>query len=148
MLNALTNVRFWGQSGHSPTAAYQTRFISTQAESPIGPIAFDPAPLSCRCYFPGPAELGAVNPYAVHDHGQSTRQGHNRLCRDGGKRRADFKRDAREDQLLAAGRGDGLGDLRIVERVHGRAIDDRAGAFRLANSSAAQSMKIRTRGES
>jgi hypothetical protein len=31
---------------------------------------------------------------------------------DGGKRRADFKRDAREDQLLAAGRGDGLGDLR------------------------------------
>ena len=29
MLNALTNVRFWGQSGHGPTAAYQTRFIST-----------------------------------------------------------------------------------------------------------------------
>jgi len=22
MLNALTNVRFWGQSGHSPSAAY------------------------------------------------------------------------------------------------------------------------------
>ena len=43
------------------------------------PIAFDPAPLSCRCDLPGPAELGAVNPYAVHDHGQSTRQGHNRL---------------------------------------------------------------------
>jgi len=26
MLNALTNVRFWGQSGHWPTAAYRTRF--------------------------------------------------------------------------------------------------------------------------
>ena len=30
MLNALTNVRFWGQSGHGPTAAYQTRFMSTR----------------------------------------------------------------------------------------------------------------------
>src|SRR4026209_1930215 len=30
MLNALTNVRFWGQSGHSTTAAYQTRFMSTR----------------------------------------------------------------------------------------------------------------------
>ena len=24
----LTNVRFWGQSGHGPTAAYQSRFMS------------------------------------------------------------------------------------------------------------------------
>ena len=30
------------------------------------PIAFDPPGLSYRCYFPGPAELGAVNPDAVH----------------------------------------------------------------------------------
>ena len=30
MFNALTNVRFWGQSGHGPTAAYQTRFMSTR----------------------------------------------------------------------------------------------------------------------
>jgi hypothetical protein len=30
MLNALTNGRFWGQSGHGPTAAYQTRFMSTR----------------------------------------------------------------------------------------------------------------------
>jgi hypothetical protein len=35
------------------------------------PIGFDPARLSCggRSLFSGPAELGAVNPYAVHDHG-------------------------------------------------------------------------------
>ena len=26
MLNALTNLHFWGQSGHGPTAAYQSRF--------------------------------------------------------------------------------------------------------------------------
>src|SRR5450759_2424750 len=44
------------------------------------PIAFDPELLSCRGYFfPGPAELGAVNPYAVHDHGQPARQRHDRL---------------------------------------------------------------------
>ena len=36
------------------------------------PIAFDPARFSCRHGFPGPAELGAVNPDAMHDHGQST----------------------------------------------------------------------------
>ncbi len=29
--------------------------------------------------FPGPPELGAVNPYAVHDHGQPARQRHDRL---------------------------------------------------------------------
>src|ERR1022692_1756037 len=43
------------------------------------PIAFDPARLSCRCCFPGPTELGAINPYAVHDHGQPTRQRHDRF---------------------------------------------------------------------
>jgi len=37
--------------------------------------------LSCCCcgLFSGPAELGAVNPDAVHDHGQSARQRHDRL---------------------------------------------------------------------
>ena len=30
MLNALTNVRFWAQTGHWPTAACQCRFISTR----------------------------------------------------------------------------------------------------------------------
>src|SRR6266566_7443696 len=44
-------------------------------------IRFDPAQSSCCCrgWFPGPAELGAVNPDAVHDHGQPTCQGHDRL---------------------------------------------------------------------
>jgi hypothetical protein len=36
---------------------------------------------------------------------------------DGRERRADFEGDAREDQLLAAGRGDGVGNIRIVECV-------------------------------
>src|ERR1022692_1060101 len=46
----------------------------------FSPIAFDPARFSC-CYglFPGPAELSAINPYAVHDHGQSARQCHDCL---------------------------------------------------------------------
>jgi len=45
------------------------------------PIGFDPARFSCGCrgLFPGPPELSAVNPYAVHDHGQPARQGHDRL---------------------------------------------------------------------
>ena len=42
------------------------------------PIAFDPA-ISCRYGFPGPAEFGAINPDAMHDHGQSTGQRHDRL---------------------------------------------------------------------
>ena len=44
-------------------------------------IGFDPARFSCCCrgLFPGPAELGAVNPYAVHNHSQSACQGHDRL---------------------------------------------------------------------
>jgi hypothetical protein len=42
---------------------------SVELEFP--PIAFDPARFSCCCrgLFPGPLELGAVNPDAVHDHG-------------------------------------------------------------------------------
>jgi hypothetical protein len=34
------------------------------------PIVIDPARFSCRCDLPGPLELGAINPYAVQDHGQ------------------------------------------------------------------------------
>ena len=39
------------------------------------------ARFSCCCcgLFSGPAELGALNPYAVHNHGQPTRQRHDRL---------------------------------------------------------------------
>jgi hypothetical protein len=33
MLNALTNVRFLGQSGHGPTDAYQPRFMITRPSS-------------------------------------------------------------------------------------------------------------------
>src|SRR6202051_317606 len=46
----------------------------------FSPIAFDYTWLSWRCcFFPGPAELGAINPYAVHDHGQPACQRHDRL---------------------------------------------------------------------
>ena len=48
-------------------------------ELEVPPIAIDPARFSRRCNFPGPPELGAVNPDAVHDHGQPTRQRHDRL---------------------------------------------------------------------
>src|ERR1700688_2398362 len=50
---------------------------SVELEFP--PIAFDLDRPSCRCDAPGPAELGAVNPDAMHDHGQSACQGHDRL---------------------------------------------------------------------
>src|SRR3982074_749787 len=52
---------------------------SVELEFP--PIGFDPARLSCCCcdLFPGPAELGAVDPYAVQDHGQPACQRHDRL---------------------------------------------------------------------
>ena len=44
------------------------------------PIGIDPVRFSC-CYglFPGPAELGAVNPDAVRDHSQPARQCYDRL---------------------------------------------------------------------
>ncbi len=39
--------------------------------SRFSPIGFDPKRFSCCCrgLLPGPSELGAVNPYSVHDHG-------------------------------------------------------------------------------
>jgi hypothetical protein len=45
------------------------------------PIGFDPERFSCCClgFLPGPPELGAVNPDAVHDHGQPASQSHDRL---------------------------------------------------------------------
>ena len=48
-------------------------------ELEFSPIAFGDLRLSCHCGLPGPAELGAINPYAVHDHGQPARQRHDRL---------------------------------------------------------------------
>ncbi len=48
-----------------------------RVELEFPPIEPDLARLLCRCrsLFPGPAELGAVHPHAVHDHGQPARQG-------------------------------------------------------------------------
>src|SRR5580704_12130360 len=48
-------------------------------ELECSPIVIDPARLSCHCDFPGPLELGAVNPDAVHDHGEATCQSYDRL---------------------------------------------------------------------
>jgi hypothetical protein len=47
----------------------------------FSPIGFDPEWFSCCCrgLLPGPAELGAINPDAVHDYGQAARQRHDRL---------------------------------------------------------------------
>ena len=42
---------------------------SVELECP--PIEFDAVWLSCSGFFPGPAELGAVDPDTVHDHGQT-----------------------------------------------------------------------------
>src|SRR6266566_1150968 len=52
---------------------------SVELECPF--IGLDAARFSCCCcgLFSGPAELGAVNPYAVHDHSQPACQGHDRL---------------------------------------------------------------------
>jgi hypothetical protein len=46
-------------------------------ELEVSPIV--PGQPSCHCELSSPTELGAVNPYAVHDHGQPTRQRHDRL---------------------------------------------------------------------
>ena len=48
----------------------------------VSSFGLDAARFSCCCccgLFSGPAELGAVNPYAVHDHSQPACQGHDRL---------------------------------------------------------------------
>src|SRR5258708_23098836 len=47
--------------------------------SRVSSYRIDPMCPSCCYGFPGPAELGAVNPDAVHNHGQPARQGHDRL---------------------------------------------------------------------
>ena len=48
-------------------------------ELSYSPIVLDPMRFSWRYGLPGPAELGAVNPNAVHDHSQPACQGHDRL---------------------------------------------------------------------
>src|SRR6476620_4870321 len=73
-----------GPSGHtnSPHPSSRKGHLSTARwSSKFSPIGFDPERFSCCCrgLLPGPPELGAVNPDAVHDHGQPARQGHDRL---------------------------------------------------------------------
>src|SRR5262249_23212428 len=57
--------------GTSSTARWNSSFP---------PIEFDSAWFSCCCcgLFPSPSEVGAVNPYAVHDYGQPACQGPDR----------------------------------------------------------------------
>jgi hypothetical protein len=58
------------REGHRSTALVELEFP---------PIAFNRVQPSCGCGFPGPAELAAVDPYAVHDHSQPACQCHDRL---------------------------------------------------------------------
>ena len=73
-----------GPSGHanSPHPSSREGHLSTARwSSSFSPIGYDPERFSCCCcgLFSGPAELGAVNPDAVHNHGQPARQRHDRL---------------------------------------------------------------------
>ena len=47
-------------------------------ELACSPVRLDRVRFSCCCDLSSPAELGAVNPDAVHDHGQAARQRHDR----------------------------------------------------------------------
>src|SRR5262249_48649394 len=60
------------REGHHSTARWSSSFLL---------LDLDAARFSCCCcgLFSGPAELGAVNPYAVHDHSQPACRGHDRL---------------------------------------------------------------------
>ena len=54
------------RKGHLSTARWSSSFLLSGS-------------CCCRGLFSGPAELGAVNPYAMHDHGEPACQGHDRL---------------------------------------------------------------------
>ena len=78
----LTVRRTAGPSGHanSPhTSSREGHHSTTRRSSKFPPIGFDPGQISCRCGLPAPPELGAVDPDAVHDHGQPACQCHDRL---------------------------------------------------------------------
>jgi hypothetical protein len=70
-----------GPSGHtnSPHPSSREGHLHRSVELEFPPIAFDPARFSRHRNFPGPPELGAVDPDAVHDNGQPARQRHDRL---------------------------------------------------------------------
>jgi hypothetical protein len=62
------------RKGHLSTARWSSGFLLS---------GFDPELFSCCCcccgFLPGPPELCAVNPDAVHNHGQPACQSHDRL---------------------------------------------------------------------
>jgi hypothetical protein len=71
-----------GPSGHanSPHPSSREGHHSTARWSfECSPISCGAVRLSCHCGLPGPLELGAINPDAVHDHGQPARQRHDCL---------------------------------------------------------------------
>ena len=68
-----TNSRFKRPSELTSSIVPRGTSFHRRVELECSPIEFDPSRLSCSCrggLFSGPAEFGAVNPYAVHDHGQ------------------------------------------------------------------------------
>src|SRR5437762_628511 len=71
-----TNGRFKRPSELTSSIVPRGTPFHRSVELEFSPIAFDPARRSCRYAFPGPPKLGAVNPDAMHDHGQPTRQRH------------------------------------------------------------------------
>src|SRR5665648_629255 len=66
----------WSKRTNELTSSIVPRGTSFHrwVELQCSPIVIDPVRLSCCCDVPGPAELGAVNPYAVHDDGEPARQ--------------------------------------------------------------------------
>src|SRR5512132_3359240 len=66
---------------HSAKRSKCHRAFHRSVELECPSIGLDAARFSCCCcgLFSGPAELGAVNPYAVHDHSQPACQRHDRL---------------------------------------------------------------------
>src|SRR5438046_7815710 len=70
-----------GSSGHTNSLIHRPArdIIPPLGGARFPPIAFDPAQISSRGDLPSPPELGAANLHAVRDHGQRTRQSHDRL---------------------------------------------------------------------
>src|SRR6266403_3046889 len=60
------------REGHLSTAGWNSGFL-------LSGLILNGFHAACRGLLPGPPELGAVNPDAVHDHGQPASQGHDRL---------------------------------------------------------------------
>src|SRR5450755_2424734 len=66
---------------HELTSSIVPRGTSSHrwVELECSPIVIDLERFSCHCGLPGPLKLGAVDPYAVHDHGKAACQGYDRL---------------------------------------------------------------------